>query len=331
MLAAMALFPAPLSKSFALPQGAVERLSVSLLANSQLAVGCLRFLERSRPAAIVTDYDRGGSSSCLVLAARSLGIAAFSLQHGVMGHNAAGYVPVIADQMYCWGELHRRIMTEAGQDPARLAIGGCPRLTRDLQPEPREVRSRLNIDPSHRVVMLGTSPVAPSQRRLLAAWFCDALRQLDGVSGVVRLHPSERLEFYADFAREHPRVQFMDNAQLSLDESLAATDVVVVQNSGLGSDALVKRRLAVVVEIPDAPMDHGKDLIEQAGCPRAASAEELAVVLRGVLFDEKRRRCHFVAAERYVEDFCACFGQESARRIGAAVLQAVQSQTAGRP
>jgi hypothetical protein len=121
-----------LSKSFCLPRGAVERLSLGILVNSQLAVGCSAFLERDRPAAIVTDYDRAGLASSLVLAARSLGIPAFSLQHGVMGQDAAGYVPVIADRMFCWGELHRRIMIQAGQDPARLAIGGCPRLTREL-------------------------------------------------------------------------------------------------------------------------------------------------------------------------------------------------------
>ena len=121
-----------LSKSFGLPRGAMERLSLNILANSQFAVGSLAFLERCRPVAIVTDYDRAGLSSCLVLAARSLGIPTFSLQHGVMGDDAAGYVPVLADRMFCWGELHRRIMTEAGQDPAKLAIGGCPRLSREL-------------------------------------------------------------------------------------------------------------------------------------------------------------------------------------------------------
>ena len=126
-----------LSKSFGLPRGAMERLSLNILVNSQLAVGCLGFLERCRPAAIVTDHDRAGLSSCLVLAARSLGIPTFSLQHGVMDDDATGYVPVIADRMFCWGELHRRIMTEAGQDPAKLAIGGCPRLTRELLAEPR--------------------------------------------------------------------------------------------------------------------------------------------------------------------------------------------------
>ena len=310
-----------LSKSFGLPRGAVERLSDYIIVNSQLAVGSLQFLERCRPVAVVTDHDRARLPSCLVLAARSLGIPAFSLQHGVLGQDAVGYVPVIADRMFCWGELHRRIMTEAGQDPAKLAIGGCPRLTRELLAEPQDVRGRLNIAPSHRVVMLGTSPGPPSQLRLLAAWFCEAVNKIDGASGIVRLHPSERLDFYAKIAREHPQVAFMDNSLLSLDESLAASDVVVVQSSGLGGDALVKRRLAVVVQIPDAALHHGKDLIEQAGCPRAASPGELAAALRSLLFDEEARRGHFAAAERFVEDFCAYYGRESAQRIADGIQQ----------
>jgi hypothetical protein len=310
-----------LSRSFDLPRGAMERLNLIIIVNSQMAVGSLQFLERCRPAAIVTDHDRARLPSCLVLAAKSLGIPTFTLQHGAMGEHAAGFVPVIADGMFCWGELPQRIMTEAGQDPAKLAIGGCPRLTRELLAEPQAVRGRLKIDPSGRVVMLGTSPVPPSQRRLLATWFCEAVYQLDGVSGIVRLHPSEKLAFYADIAREFPRVQFMDNSQMTLDESLAASDVVVVQSSGLGSDALVNRRLVVVVEIPDAPLGHGKDLIEQAGCPRAASVEELAAWLRGLLFDAEARRRHFAAAERFVEKFCAYFGRESAERIAACIQQ----------
>ena len=124
--------------------------------------------------------------------------------------------------------------------------------------------------------------------------------------------------------------QFLNNSQFSLDESLAASDVVVVQSSGLGGDALVKRRLVVVIEIPGTPLGHGKDLIEQAGCPRAASAEELVASLRSLLFDEEARRHHFAAAERFVEDFCAYFGQDSARRIVESVLQTIQSGAEGR-
>jgi hypothetical protein len=320
-----------LCKSFDMPQGAIERLSLAFLVNSQHAIGSLELLERCRPAAIVTDYDRARLPSCLVLAARSLGIPTFSLQHGVLDEHAVGFVPVIADHMFCWGELHRRILIEAGTDPAKLAIGGCPRLTRDLLAEPRTIRGRLRINPADRVVMLGTSPIAPSQRRLLAAWFCEAVSQLEGVSGIVRLHPSEDIAFYAEIARKYPQVTFLDNSRFSLDESFAASDVVVVQSSGLGSDALVKRRLAIVVNLPDVPLGHGKDLIEQAGCPRVASPGELAGSLQSLLFNRTARQRQLAAGERYVEDFCAHFGEDSACRISEFVLQSIHSNAECQP
>ncbi len=310
-----------LCRSFGLPRGARERLELSAIVNSQLAVGCLGLLQRFRPAAVVTEYDRAALASSLVLAARRLRIPTFTLQHGVLGEDAVGYVPVIADRMFCWGELHRRIMIAAGQDQARLAIGGCPRLTREVSAESEMVRGRLGVASSQRVVMLGTSPVLPLQRRLLAEWFCQAVSGFQGVAGIVRLHPSEKVDFYAEIAGKYPHVPFLDNTKFTLDESLSAADVVVVQGSGLGSDALVKRRLAVVVEIPDAPLGHGKDLVVRAGCLRAASADDLAAALRCLLFDEEARRRHFSSADRFVGDFCGYFGQDSARRIAAYVKE----------
>ncbi len=319
-----------LSKSFGLPRGVADRLALCIIVNSQMALGCLDFLKRCRPAAVVTDYDRARLSSCLVLAAASLGIPTFSLQHGVMGENAVGYVPVLADKMFCWSELHRTIVTEAGQNPANLAIGGCPRLTRAFSVDPQSARKRLQIDPLHRVAMLGTSPAAESQKRLLTEWFCRAVKQLDGVKGIVRLHPSESLDFYRTIADDFPEISFIDNAQVSLDESLAACDVVVVQRSGLGSDALIKGRLVVVVDLPDEPLGHGQKLIERAGCPRAASVEELAASLRNLLFDDAVRIRHFAAAQPYVEEFCAYFGRESAEKIAEEVNRVigVRSRTA---
>ncbi len=320
-----------LSKSFGLPSGAMERLRLNVIVNSQIAIGSLGFLERCRPIAVVTDYDRARLSSCLVLAARSLGIPTFSLQHGVMDRDAVGYVPVIADRMFCWGELHRRIMTEAGQDPAHLAIGGCPRLTPELVAEPQKVRGRLSIDPSHRVVMLGTSPIPPAQRKVLAECFCRALQELDGITGIVRLHPSESLEFYTDIAGKYPQVKFLDNVQVSLDESLVAADVVVVQNSGLGSDALVKRRLVVVVDVPGSPLGHGKDLVEKAGCPCVKSPQHLAQAIARLFADEEYRREKQAVVERYVQNFCAYYGADSASRIAEMVDATIAGWAPGAP
>jgi hypothetical protein len=312
-----------LCEAFGLPRGAMERLSLIVLVNSQMAIGSLAFLERCRPVAIVTDYDRARLSSCLVLAARSLGIPTFSLQHGVLGQGTAAYVPVIADRMFCWGELHRQVMSEAGQDPAKLVIGGCPRLTRDLPAQSQEVRNRLKIDASRRIVMLGTSPISRDERLRITELFCAGMELLGNATGLVRLHPSEKLETYAETIRRHPTIHFLDNCRTTLDEALSAADVVAVQNSGLGGDALVKRRLAVVIDIPPSPLGHGKDLVERAGCPCVKTPQELADAVSRLLFDEQYRGQRLAAAERFVESFCACFGKESAERIAEMIQQAV--------
>jgi heterodisulfide reductase subunit C len=63
------------------------------------------------------------------------------------------------------------------------------------------------------------------------------------------------------------------------------------------------------------PLHHGLELIDRAGCPRATNPDELAAAIRSLISDEAMRQKHFAAAERYVSDFCAFFGEESARQI----------------
>jgi len=122
----------------------------------------------------------------------------------------------------------------------------------------------------------------PESIRLeLAETFCSAIEQLPGMSGVVRLHPSEDLASYQTMIARHPSVSFVENKRVSLDEALAATDVVVVRASGFGSDALVKRKPVVVLSPDKKPTGHDGDLIELAGCPHVHDSNELAAVLAG--------------------------------------------------
>ncbi len=302
-----------------LPPWMERRLGLRIFDHSQLALGCREFLSRCRPAAVVTEFDRASLWSCLVLAARSLAIPSFTLQHGVPDEAALGYVPVLADRMFCWGEVHREALVAAGQDPASLIVGGCSRLTRDLSVAPAAARARLGLPADRPVALLGTSPVSAADRRKLAEIFCRAAQRLPGVSAVVRLHPSERLATYADLVRRYPQVRFTLNSAATLDEALAAADVVVVHNSGLGSDALVKRRPVVVVEIPGSQLGHGRELRQAAGCPCVAGPEDLAVWL-GRLFTESVRQGQLALAEGYVKRFCAAFGADSAACIAGVIL-----------
>ena len=302
---------------YAFPEGAFELLALELMVASQRVLGCLRFLEAHRPSVILTEYDRNALWSCLVLAARKLGIPSLTLVHGVIERDAFGFSPVLADHILCWGELDRAKLLDAGEASSKVLVAGCPRLSRDLPSPSLEVRRRLGVDHSRPVVMLATS--SDSTRFELAEAFCTAMEQLPGASGVVRLHPSDNLTSYQTMIARHPTVSFVENGRVSVDEALATTDFVVVRASGFGSDALVKRKPVVVLSPDQQPTGHDLDLIELAGCPHAHDAAELAAVLGRLTRDPAFRAEREVAAERFVAQFCAAFGSESADITAAAV------------
>ena len=93
--------------------------------------------------------------------------------------------------------------------------------------------AKLGLDFQKPVVIMGTAPFRTDEMNRLVEVFCLAAERLENISALVRLHPSEKLETYAAVARRHPRICFFTNADASLDASLAAADVVVVQGSGL--------------------------------------------------------------------------------------------------
>ena len=105
-----------------------------------------------------------------------------------------------------------------------------------------------------------------------------------------------------------------------MDTALAAADVVVVHSSGLGGDALVKRRLTVVLDVIDFPLGHGQDLIDWGGCPRAHRPAACRLFCCWLLGDPRGAAAGAEAGEQFVSAFCSFFGDESARRIAAHVL-----------
>ena len=305
-----------------LPCGAYQRIAAAVVIGTQRIARSEELLRRSGVACVLADHDRSYLWAPLVLSARVSGLPTFTLMHGTFGAQCAVYYPLLADTFFCWGELQRDMLSEAGAEPGRVIIAGCPRLTRELPLSQRQARSQLGLDPDRPVVTLATAPYRIDLRQQLAEAFCKAIQQVKGCTGVVRLHSSERMEHYAEVASRFPDIRFMRNEASSVDDTLAATDVVVVHSSGLGSDALVKGLLTVVLDAIDLPLGHGQELIDFAGCPRAESAENLSALLSRLLKDEEERRRLRQMAERYVLRFCAYYGEDSARRIAKRVLQA---------
>jgi hypothetical protein len=307
-----------LIRQFQLPERVYHRLASCVVVVTQQIAGLLGFLDRAQPASILTEYDRAETTP-LILSAKALGIPTYTLVHGALGEKCRNFYPLLADKVFCWGQFDRDRFLAAGLDPRRALIGGCPRLTRELPLSPQEARRRLGLAPEKPLVMLGTSPYLHFCLKV-AETFCQAVCGQDRFSAMVRLHPSETPGTYAKLIARYPGVKFTSSRDYPVDEALAAADVVVVHSSGLGSDALVKRRLAVVLDVIDYPLAHGQDLVDAAGCPKACSAGELAAILERLLFDEQEQAERRQAAEAFVGRFCDAYGEDSAERIARHVL-----------
>jgi hypothetical protein len=310
-------------RDFSFPYGVYLRLADAVVTCTQLIAGCLEFLRRSCVSAVLTEYDRNDMSASLVLAARTLGIPTFTLMHGVHNDNCLGFYPLLADKLFCWGEDSAKMFMAAGLAPGRIEIGGCPRLTRDLPMSAAEARAKIGLDPDMPVVMLATSNFNSKWRLRIAETFCEAVERIEAVSGVVRLHPKDEMQLYSELVARFPAIKFMVNEECTLDVALAATDIVVTYLSGVGSDALVKRRLTVILDVLNEPLGYGGQLVELAGCPQATSSENLWDILRSLLNDAEERNKRQRLAEAYVGKFCAYFGDESAARISECVLKEI--------
>jgi hypothetical protein len=309
----------------ALPSGVYHRVAAAVVIGTQRIARSEELLRRPGVAGVVADHDRSYLWAPLVLSARVSGLPTFALMHGTFGAQCAGYYPLLADTFFSWGTLQRDMLSVAGAEAGRVIVAGCPRLTRELPLTQRAARMQLGLEPDKPVVMLATGPYRMDLRHALVETFCRGVQGLQECTGVVRLHSSERLEHYATVASRFPSTRFMRNEDSTVDDALAATDVVVVHSSGLGSDALVKGRLTVVLDTIDLPLGHGQELIDDAGCLRATSMENLIEILSRLLSDEKARDRLHQAAERYVQRFCAYFGEDSAQRIAKHVVQVVSN------
>lgn len=309
-----------LCQQHGLPTGSYELLALRLLISSQWIEGALAFLAETRPALVLTDYDRNIRWACLVLAARSLGIPTVSLVHGAIRSDAIGFSPVLADRLICWGTADRNKLIEAGEPPDRVLVGGCPRLSRDLPVSKAEARSRMGLDLGVFTVMLATSPDRSPLD--LAEVFCLALEDVEGVQPIVRLHPAESPSDYAEVIARHPGVRFLNSEQSSLDESLAAADLVVVRGSGVGADALLKRKNVAVLS-PDGQLaGFDVDLVESAGCTLTRTPEDLRQLVSRMrsLGDQSPPA---EQAERYLTAFCAAYGPQAAKLTAQLVISAV--------
>lgn len=298
-------------------------LAYYLLIQSNRAYVNINLLNRYHPRLILTEYDRNHLSAPMILAARKIGIPTITLQHGVIHPSGYGYVPVLAEYMFCWGKQYLNMIVSKDVNPEKIIVTGNPRLNIITKYLDIEKLGTVSKDKDY-VVTLGTSPINDEKRRLLVIEFCETIKRVNNykcIKGVVRLHPSEKINFYKKFIKKYPEVQFSANSDYESTQILEISDIVVVSDSGFGNDAVLANKIVVIFTPYSSELGNGYTLNKIAGLPFTKNREELANEICKILSDKNYRDSILEKVNIYQHEFCEEFGKQAADKIYKTMLK----------
>ena len=315
-------------KAHSVPQYVARFLLRHLQLQTQRVMSSILFLEQVTPKIIVTEYDRNAQASCLILAANLRGIPSITMVHSSVmeTYPSYGLAPLLANYVCCWGEGHRQKFISYGvANHDQLVVTGCQGITRSLDAEKESSCLKVGLSTLRPVVLLATSPIKLEDRMHYAWLFCRAMSGLPEVSAIVRLHPAENISEYKGLASEFKNITFFSNNSMTRDESLIVSDIIVNHESSFGTDALLKGKLVVILDVLKTPLNIGRQLIEFAGCPSAKSADELESVIRKIIVDDDWKKTLHEKAEQYALQYCESYGQEAVENICQVINNAIDS------
>lgn len=198
-------------------------------------------MDTYHPALVIVNNDAGGRQQAIIHAARRQGIPSAQMIHS--GFNDLHFRRCSTDQIWVWGDAHRRQLTELGTPRQRILITGNPNydyLVEIKKAAPRiraEVRMQLGLDESELVLLMATARpphlltfVDMEQHVIDLSLLFQALDGHSGIRLVVKPHPRyDDMAIYRLLTERYPWVTIVN--QIMLDRLLPASDAVIMANS----------------------------------------------------------------------------------------------------
>ncbi|HXS38198.1 MAG TPA: UDP-N-acetylglucosamine 2-epimerase [Flavipsychrobacter sp.] len=194
-----------------------------------------RFFKKYKPQVVLTDYDRINPE--VIMAAKRYGIATVTLVHGIIDKRY-GYYPVLADNVFCWGEEQKDYFLAKGIEEKRIKITGNPIAESIAKLSLEEVLSKYKIDSSqdYKFIGLALSMINAEQNSILIKGALDALGEKGFL--IVKLHPSDKQQaLFTEKFKEYKNVFF--SGSISFQEFISVIECCIMQNSGIGNELIV--------------------------------------------------------------------------------------------
>ena len=252
-----------------------------LMTATQYYESCLSVFKKSKPKAVVTEYDRNFHNSILVSAANYFNIPTYTFIHGTINDRNA-YFPFLANKIFCWGENQFNTIKNWGVSEEFIIIAGNQKIKVSSNDKNKKESLKIKFEFNNKpLVTLTPNPVGISDRRQFVEGFCKSA-EMDKNSNYefcIKLHPSDTKDNYNDLLIMHPRVKIFDSDEITFNEMMDITDIFVIHNSSIGVESLMFGKRVIVLDIIDVPLYNVSELVNNNLVEVAKSPEELFVKL----------------------------------------------------
>lgn len=281
-----------------------------------------KLLAEVKPDIILTDHDRQAINSALIIAGKQNNIPTYTFIHGSTDPEA-NFLPLIADNMLCWGQKHVNQFMNFGIGKNQLLTVGNPRLHRVSNAGYKPIGDDI-------LISFISNPIDIQERIILADIFGEAIERLHSINpairGIIKLHPNESKEEYGKMVHKYAHMSILSSTEMDNKTLFQTSSILVSHNSTMSFDALVQGKRVVILNPRNVhfPIGIGLDMVELGGCPEARDADSLVEAVSETI-SNMQNGVENETAEAYISYYCQYWGDDSARKIIETISQHIHT------
>ena len=269
---------------------------------------------KHKPKAFVTTWDWYDIGAAFCNAAKKFDVRTFTFIHAAMGRQSFHELtPLNADYVFSWGRLNTKHLLAHKVPEQAILETGTPKMSKLKNVDPsfiHELKSGLNIPGGKPVVLLPFTYVVTEH------WTQDVnylIEKLPDYYFIIRLHPSARPDSIDNIINKRPNWTLLDNASISLKDSILISDYVIVDSSTAGFDAIFLGRDVIVLDsAPDAKMqDVMLDACEAEAAVFCTDAGEAIRTIQRFHNDPAYQDTIAANREVFISGYITAYGEEA--------------------
>jgi hypothetical protein len=225
---------------------------------------------------VLVDFDKNSRNIALVLAANKMKIKTITLVHGVI-NPPYGYWPILANEIWCWGDFQRKQLLEYGVNKHSINIVGNP-ISLKLNKKLRTYNSHSKIN-----IGIGLNNIPDEVNKK----FIDHLLKSDestSFNWIIKLHPSVKKSVWME-SYECENVKFYDINEINHNEFFSKINLLIIGNSGIGFEAIVNDIPLWIYRINEGGFGHDFVMTKHANCPDITNQSNLKIEFNSLMKD----------------------------------------------